>query len=59
MNGILESSWKSQKAKLKLYFPQLTSADLNFDEGDKYQMLDNLQTKLGFTPSALEVISLS
>ena len=54
-----QSNWKIQKAKLKLVFPQLTNDDLHFDEGHKYQMLDNLQAKLGITPSALEVIALA
>jgi hypothetical protein len=49
-------NWEAQKAKLKLKFPKLTDADLNFDETKKNEMLSKLQVKVGRTTKELQVI---
>lgn len=51
-----KSSWEAQKAKLKLNFPKLTEADLNFDETRKNEMLRGLEPKLAMTPDELTLI---
>ena len=50
------SNWEAQKAKLKLRFPKLTDADLNFDERYKEDMLIKLQGIVGRTKKELQVI---
>ena len=50
------SNWEEQKDKLKLKFPKLTDADLNFDESNKFEMLTQLQVKVGRTTKELQVI---
>jgi hypothetical protein len=50
------SRWEDQKSKLKLSFPKLTDADLNFDESEKFEMLTQLQSKVGRTVQELKVI---
>ena len=50
------SNWEAQKSKLKTRFPQLTDADLNFDESKKSEMLNQLQGKVGRTTKELQVI---
>jgi hypothetical protein len=50
------SSWEDQKSKLKISFPQLTDADLNFDESNKFEMLTQLQVKVGRTVKELQII---
>jgi hypothetical protein len=49
-------SWVAQKARLKMKFPQLTEADLNFDVSDKFVMLTRLQVKTGRTAKELQSI---
>jgi hypothetical protein len=51
-----KSNWEQQKDKLKLKFPNLTDADLNFDESNKFEMLTQLQAKVGRTAKELQVI---
>jgi len=51
-----KSSWEAQKGKLKLNFPKLTDADLNFDETRKKEMLRGLEPKLAMTPDELTLI---
>jgi hypothetical protein len=43
------SNWEAIKIKLKKKYPQLTDADLNFDESRKTEMLTKLQVTLGKT----------
>jgi hypothetical protein len=49
-------NWEEQKQKLKLTFPKLTDADLNFDERFKDVMLNKLQGIVGRTKKELQVI---
>ena len=49
-------NWEEQKEKLKLTFPKLTDADLNFDERFKEVMLIKLQGIVGRTKKELQVI---
>jgi hypothetical protein len=49
-------SWVAQKARLKMKFPQLTDADLNFEVADKFVMLTRLQVKTGRTAKELQSI---
>ena len=41
------SKWQGKKDKLKLSFPELTDADLMYDESDVKEMLVSLSSKLG------------
>jgi hypothetical protein len=52
----MKANWEDQKAKLKLRFPKLTDGDLNFDERNKYTMLNKLQGLVGMTVKELQVI---
>lgn len=42
-----EDLWRRQKAKLQLYFPQLTEDDFRYDYGMKDVMMTKLQLRLG------------
>jgi hypothetical protein len=48
--------WIVQKAKLRVNFPKLTDADLNFDESRKIEMFEKLEVKLGLTSKELQLI---
>lgn len=50
-------SWETQKARIKLKFPQLTNIDVNFPESQKDEMLRQLGERLGVTPQALQAIT--
>ena len=52
----MKANWEAQKSKLKLRFPKLTDADLNFDESNKEEMLIKLQGIVGRTKKELQVI---
>jgi hypothetical protein len=49
-------NWEAQKEKLKMSFPKITDADLNFDERFKDVMLTKLQGIVGRTKKELQVI---
>jgi hypothetical protein len=49
-------NWDAQKAKLKLTFPKLTAADLNFDETQKTEMLMKLELKLAMSSEEIRFI---
>lgn len=49
-------NWDAQKAKLKLTFPKLTAADLNFDETQKTEMLAKLEHKLAMSSQEIRFI---
>lgn len=49
-------NWEAQKEKLKMSFPKLTDADLNYDERFKDVMLIKLQGIVGRTKKELQVI---
>ena len=51
-----EEHWNEQKIKLKIQFPELTDADLAFDESKKNEMLNYLSTKLGWSVMNLKLI---
>jgi hypothetical protein len=51
-----KKKWESQKEKLKLTFPKITDADLNFDERFKEVMLNKLQGVVGRTKKELQII---
>ena len=54
----LKRSWSELKIKLRQKFEILTESDLTFEKGKKWQMFENLQTKLGKTKKELhEIIS--
>lgn len=52
----INKNWEEKKAKLKLRFPKITDADLNFDERFKDVMLNRLQGIVGRTKKELQVI---
>ena len=52
----LKPGWIAQKAKLRVKFPKLTDADLNFEESRKREMLSSLEIKLAMTSQELQVI---
>jgi uncharacterized protein YjbJ (UPF0337 family) len=51
-------NWNLQKGKLKAKFPQLTEADLHYDNGKKDEMLARIHTKIGKTKEELDAIIL-
>ena len=51
-----KSKWAEKKTKLKLQFPNLTDADLDFDETRKSEMLSKLQVKVKRTVNELQTI---
>ena len=51
--GFVKENWEEQKKKLKEKFPVLTDTDLQFEEGKKDEMLNELQIKLGKTKADL------
>ena len=51
-----KKTWEAQKEKLRLTFPKITDADLNFDERFKDAMLIKLQGIVGRTKKELQVI---
>lgn len=52
----LKETWETQKAKLKQKFAALTENDLLFIEGNKEEMIENLQRKLGKSKEELSKI---
>jgi uncharacterized protein YjbJ (UPF0337 family) len=50
----VKGNWNEMKGKLKQNFAELTDNDLMFEEGQKDEMLGNLQKKLGKTKEELE-----
>jgi uncharacterized protein YjbJ (UPF0337 family) len=52
----VKGNWNEMKGKLKQNFAELTDNDLMFEEGQKDEMLGNLQKKLGKTKEELEPI---
>ena len=52
----LKRSWSELKVKLRQKFEILTESDLTFEKGKKWQMFENLQTKLGKTKHELHKI---
>lgn len=50
------STWEGQKAKLRVNFPKLTDADLDYDETKKDEMLNKLEFKLAMSTNELKVI---
>ena len=47
MNTTIKGNWKEQKEKLKRKFTNLTDDDLTFEDGEKDEMFERLQYKLG------------
>ncbi|MDZ4708108.1 MAG: CsbD family protein [Saprospiraceae bacterium] len=52
-NTEIKGNWNEQKGKLKQKFAVLTDNDLMFEEGQRDEMLGNLQIKLGKTKEEL------
>lgn len=52
----LRAKWEAQKTKLKVKFPQLNDADLNFEEARRGEMLSKLQVKTGRTAKELRSV---
>lgn len=48
--------WGEQRIKLKEKFPYLTTADLEYQDGKKEEMLERLQAVLGKTKADLQRI---
>ena len=51
-----KGKWNAVKGKLKAKFPNLTDADLHYEEGKKDEMLTKLLTKLNKTKEELDKI---
>jgi uncharacterized protein YjbJ (UPF0337 family) len=49
----VKGNWSEQKTKLKAKYTTLTDADLNFEDGKRDAMMNNLQIKLGKTKQEL------
>jgi hypothetical protein len=45
----IAANWSNQKEKLRIRFPHLTEADLDYEESRRDEMLSNLQVKLAQT----------
>jgi hypothetical protein len=56
MMTAITARWDLQKAKLKVKFPKLTDADLDFEESRKAEMLSKLQVKTLRTARELQAI---
>lgn len=52
-NSQVQGNWNATKIKLKQKFAALTKNDLMFAEGNKEEMLERLQKKLGKTKEEL------
>jgi uncharacterized protein YjbJ (UPF0337 family) len=52
----VKGNWSEQKTKLKAQFTTLTDADLNYADGKKDEMMNNLQIKLGKTKDELTAL---
>lgn len=52
----LKDNWKKQKSELKQKFAILTDNDLMFEEGEKEEMFEKLQIRLGKTKEELHKI---
>jgi len=55
----VKEDWNEQRDKLKAQFPVLTDQDLQYEEGKKDEMLNNIQVKLGKTKEEMAAIFLS
>ena len=49
-------NWNEQKVKLKAKFPNLSDEDLKYEEGQRDEMLKDLQAKLGKSKEELAAI---
>lgn len=54
--GVIMRSWREQKILLKRMFSNLTDDDFIFEEGQREEMLNRLQAKLGKTRKELDTI---
>ena len=54
--AVVKKNWSEQKDKLKVKFPSLTDADLQYEEGKKDAMLEKVQVKLGKSKDELTKI---
>lgn len=52
MNSIKES-WTEIKLRLKEHYPQLTEADLKYEDGYENEIFHNLELKLGMNRDQL------
>ncbi len=52
----VKGNWNELKGKLKQRFAVLTDNDLMYEEGQKDELLGNLQVKLGKTKEELEEV---
>ena len=52
----LIGNWDEQKVKLKAKFPNLRDEDLEYEEGQREEMLKNLQVRLGKSKEELAAI---
>ncbi len=52
----ITGNWNEQKTKLKAKFPNLTEADLHYENGKQDEMFTRIQEKLGKTRNELAII---
>ncbi len=55
-NFTVGANWNQQKEKLKEQYPQLTDADLQFEQGQEHELFSNLERKLGKNPEEINRI---
>jgi hypothetical protein len=48
--------WDKKKVKLKVKYPIITEADLNYNEGKEHEMIEMLGNKLGKSKQELLTI---
>jgi hypothetical protein len=51
-----EQIWNEQKEKLMIQFVDLSTEDLNFEPGRKYEMIERIRVKLGKSDSEMDTI---
>ena len=49
-------SWEEKIVRLKMMFPKLTNADLNYPETAKFEMYNRLEFKLAMTAKEINEI---
>jgi uncharacterized protein YjbJ (UPF0337 family) len=55
-NFTVGANWDQQKEQLKQQYPQLTDADLQFEQGQEQELFSSLERKLNKNPEEINRI---
>ena len=55
-NTPAKGNWTETKSKLKAQFPDLTDADLQYEQGKKDEMFERVQVKIGKTKEEMAAL---